>query len=265
MIRTDEPNADYHADTSCLSHSMLEKFIQSPQLYHGMYVTGTILHEETAAMRRGSLVHWLVLEADTCDNPYAIIDASTRATKAWKAGAAQANDEGLIPCTVREWEEAELIANAVLTHPLASKIFEACQPCKREVSVRWNDNGLMKKARLDLFAPDVEQLGGPVIIDLKTAANPSSDKFKWSVRDFGYDRQAAWYCDAAAAEWQLLPVFLFIVVGTSAPHDVYAYEMPTERIEQARYSNQASVEMFLACRDSDIWEREKEMEIIPLD
>ena len=102
-------------------------------------------------------------------------------------------------------------------------------------------------------------------LDLKTAADPSPDKFRWAVRDFGYDRQAAWYVDAAVAAWQVLPIFLFIVVGTSQPHDVYVYEMATERIEQARETNAGIVKLLTECRESGNYTRVNEMEILTLE
>lgn len=274
-IRDAESNVNYHAGDGHLSHSMLETFYDSPQLYKGQYVTGEWQREETAAMRRGSIVHALVLEPGTIATRYRTLPFIDRRTKKWKKASAAAMEEGYTPLTEMEAREADSIANRVVLHPLAKKIFAACMASHREVSIRWTDGGVNKKARLDLFCKEAEiefmrdgkrlTYEGPVVIDLKTADKPWPDKFRWAVRDFGYDRQAAWYVDAAVAAWQVLPIFLFIVVGTSQPHDVYVYEMATERIEQARVTNTGIVKLLTECRESGNYTRVKEMEILTVE
>ena len=260
-VRADELNADYHADHAYISHSMLETFMKSPSLFEGRYVTGGIKHDETPAMRRGSLVHCLVLEPETFGDQYRIIECADRRSKKWKDGRFEAEEQGFIAVTEPEWLESEIISRRVLNHPLTSRILEACNPSLREHSVRWEVEGTKKKARIDLYCPHVEQLGGPVIIDLKTAADPSPYKFKWAARDFGYDRQAAWYCDAACAAWGVDPMFLFMVVGSSEPHDVYVYEMSIDRIMAAREDNAEAANKLINAIETNDFMREDEMKI----
>jgi hypothetical protein len=53
--------AEYHAETESVSRSQLEVFLESPELYHAMFVTGEVRKEATAAMDFGTVFHDVVL------------------------------------------------------------------------------------------------------------------------------------------------------------------------------------------------------------
>jgi hypothetical protein len=71
---------------------------------------------------------------------------------------------------------------------------------------------------------------GSLVADLKSTNDPSPDGFSRSIYNFGYHRQAAFYCNAAQALLGSLPRFAFIVVRNEPPYEVAVYELEPEAI-----------------------------------
>jgi hypothetical protein len=68
-----ETNAEYHADLTHVSNSMLKVFAESPQKYYRMFVVQTMPKpEQTPSLLLGSVVHCLFLEPEKFGVEYAV-------------------------------------------------------------------------------------------------------------------------------------------------------------------------------------------------
>jgi hypothetical protein len=133
--------------------------------------------DRTKAMIEGSYMHALILEPDTVESRFKIVDASTRNTKVYKE-VAEANDD----CDILLLHEAENMkecADAITSN------FELYDMIRRSGSVYEEPMikelfGNMWKAKRDV--------GNSVTIDIKTTSDINA--FKRSAFRYNYDSQA---------------------------------------------------------------------------
>lgn len=249
-----ETNAAYHADTTHVSHSMLERFIESPTLYHGLYVTKTIEREPpTPAMVLGSLTHALLLEPETLRDRYVeAVGCKTRTGKAWTATVEEAEATGKEPVLPSYIDDARAMADSVRRHPVAAKLFAAKGIA--EQAIRWTDpaTSLNLKIRPDwvINSPKLEYV---ICVDLKTAEDPRPEAFSKAVANYGYHRQDAMYRDGLRTIHEKTIQFLFVVVGKSAPHDVFAYQMATLDVMLGQEQKTEALIRLAVCRESGDW------------
>lgn len=221
---------EYHADTSAVSHSALEKFRQSVPLYHGLYVTKTLQPDEpTPAMALGTAVHALLLEPERFDSICAVaptVNGRTNEGKAIKAEF-EARSVGRTIITAEQLMQARLMADAARRNKLAAKLLDA--PGRKEATFKLRDEtGLTVKARMDLL------LDCGVTVDIKTAIDPSPAAFARAAVNFAYARQQAFYCRVRQAAMGIdrdAAEFLFIVVGSTAPHECAVYQLDYDAAE----------------------------------
>ena len=209
-----------------LNKSGIEKLLDCPLAYK----LGLIQKEEpTPAMLFGTLVHSMVLEPETVDSLYHVMQASAT-TKAGKAERAQAIEEGKTIVSAADFAKAKAMQARVQAHPAASWLLGL--PGHSEVSMFWEmqtEDGRIRqcKARADRIAKVGE---GEVIIDLKTTSGPVSPaELEKTVARFGYHRQAAWYCDGyERIAGKPCLGFYFIFISTTQPYLVTAGKMNDE-------------------------------------
>ena len=209
-----------------LNKSGIEKLLDCPLAYK----LGLIQKEEpTPAMLFGTLVHSMILEPETVDSLYHVMQASAT-TKAGKAERAQAIEEGKTIVSAADFAKAKAMQARVQAHPAASWLLGL--PGHSEVSMFWEmqtEDGRIRqcKARADRIAKVGE---GEVIIDLKTTSGPVSPaELEKTVARFGYHRQAAWYCDGyERIAGKPCLGFYFIFISTTQPYLVTAGKMNDE-------------------------------------
>lgn len=134
--------------------------------------------------------------------------------RAWKA------ERELYFLNEQEKENAEGMVEAVKENPLSAKYINA--EGDNEISLFWQDQrtGLECKTRID------KVLKSGIIVELKTDADPSPEKFGRKAYNLGY-QIGAWFnregyrvCFGKDPE-----AFIFIVVEKSAPYSVGVYMM----------------------------------------
>lgn len=94
----------------------------------------------------------------------------------------------------------------------------------KERPILWEctESGLPLKAKLDILYKN------QIVYDLKTTSASSQKSFPSHFQDFGYDRQAAFYLDAAQAKR-----FVFVAVQKKTD-EVWVIEAPAEIISEGR-------------------------------
>lgn len=150
----------------------------------------------TAAFNFGSVVHELLLEPENLTY------------KRWSEEVTDAERERMMG-----------IYDSVRKHPF---ITEMIATSEREQVHFFEVDGMPCKAKIDLKR---EKL----VADIKTTSSRSMAAFRAAIRKFDYNRQAAYYLDAAEGE-----EFVFIGLQKHAPFEVFYVEVESESIEQGR-------------------------------
>jgi hypothetical protein len=203
----------------------------------------------TKAMTAGTVAHCLVLGAGPC---VAVLDYDNWRTNAAKQAAAEATERGEIPMLRKDYEPILAMAEALLQHKTAAKLFEGAQA---EASLFWQDDqtGVWRRARFDLLRQP--QASGRLLIpDYKTGQSANPATFAKSAANLGYHQQGAYYEDAARAlELSDDPVFLYIVQETTAPYLVSVVQLePLDMRIGARLNRQA-IDLYAQCKQRDEW------------
>lgn len=238
--------AEYHRDTTHVSHSSLECFRKSPRLYHRLYVTREIEPEPPSeAMLLGSALHAYLLERERFSDMVAVrphgIDRRTKAGKAaWEEFLAFSGDKIVIDRD--QMKRVQAMADGVAASEVATDLLAA--DGRREQVITWERVDIACKARLDLL------LDAGIVVDVKTAADPSPEGFASAAHRFGYHRQAAWYLDGTECS-----EFLFIAIGTSEPYEVGVYELDADSLDLGRRQNAADLASLVVARETGCWEQ----------
>ena len=238
----DIDNAGYHADCECVSHSSLEVFRESPARFRARYVTRTIPRDEpTPQMRIGSALHCKLLTPDRWDAEIAV------GPPEGCEGRSKAAIEGkrvwldlVRHKTVISPDEESLVnemALAALQCEAAGEFLRNTKEAFTEQAYRWTDPGSGIRIK---FKPDRFWTAG-VMLDVKTAADPSPDGFRKAVANYAYYRQSALYLAGAAKLFDLNCQHIFIVIGKEPPHDVGVYDLDLDALELGRKENRQTL------------------------
>lgn len=200
---------DYHR-IRAINWSTLTHLGRSPLHYRHAVDRG---FPDSAAMRKGRLMHCLVLTPHLFDRDYAVWD-KRRAGKEWEAFKAAHKDREIV--TESELAAAKLQAAAVAAHPAASALLAQVPVEKREAVLRWEEPGIgPAKARLDAIGPSF-------ILDLKSCRDAAPGPFARSVVAYSYHGQLSWYQRPFRGS---VDAYLIAVEG-AAPYDVVVYQLP---------------------------------------
>ncbi len=209
-----------------LSFSSLKAFAESPAEF-----IQYILREKktTPAMQWGVLVHCMILEPDTFDDRYTIMDdleictqiggkspRSTNKYKDWKAEfLSTAGDSEIIPITM--FNQAAIVVNNVNSNRAARSILDMCPV--REGLVEWKYCDMKFRGFIDAkSAPDGEKAK----LDIKTCKDASPRKFHKEIIENKYHLQAAMYTEA---EMEYSPYHI-IAVDKKSGVSVHRLEPP---------------------------------------
>jgi len=236
LVDYDMANDVYHTKKSHKSRSQVHRYrgvlggraqryaeVEGKSLFSGNSATsfGSIVDAAFEAVVRG--VDW----RSRCVVPppgVLAADGSRRgnAFKEWRASL----PIGAVECSEGDFSKTADMIASLWEHKAAKALMD--QVAHSQMSVFWTDsNGHKRKARAD----GVTRSGA--WFDLKTTSSEWRD-LKWSFRRYGYDWQAAWYSDAAAAAGADPFTFKFIVVQSFAPFDVKVVHLKPEAVERAR-------------------------------
>ena len=211
---------EYHARPS-LSRSQFDDYVKyGPEYFRDRHITHVGVREVTPAMKRGTMLHAIVLEgktvADLADVWRDEVKAGTKNTTAWKTAKQVAYDCGKELITSEEESHLHMTVLHILGEPAATSLFKQCP--KREVSFEWTDEatGLELRARADA-------MGDGIIADLKitelTLSNEAIAK-QFSLRGGNYAMQAAWYRRGAKALTGKDHEFWFVFANPEPPYTV---------------------------------------------
>lgn len=240
---------DYLQDPS-LSNSGLKLLAKSPRHYAASFDPERPDAAPSDALRRGSLLHTLVLEPHAFAFRYRIkppgMNFSTKKGMAWR----DETPDGVEIISDAEHKAATRQARNLRMLPEVAALLGAGQA---EVSFFWRDpeTGVHCKGRADWV---FRTPAGTILLDLKTTEDATPEAFARSCARYGYHRQAAWYSDG----WTLAtgePVlgFVFGAVESAWPHDAVPYMLDDEAMTRARAQISELLALHAACEASGEW------------
>lgn len=197
-----------------ISRSELWKLRESPEKFKW-----AMDHPEppTPALIFGQVFHKLALEPLTFGDEFAVAPNVDRRTKDGKAAWAEftAAADGKTVIDQQMFDKASEMVCALYRAPFVKKLFDGAH----ELPLFWTDEmtGENCKARLDVLS---EVDGQPIIVDLKTTADASTDGFMRSAVRLGYHFQAAMYSEGYKQNTGKKPLFVFIAIEKEAPYSV---------------------------------------------
>lgn len=260
--------SEYHAHEA-ISNSKLSEFIESPELFHGRYVTKKIPPKETtAAMEFGTLFHDAVLlgiENAAIEIPDEVLSKSgSKAGAGWKAFCEHYADLNKPMLKREEFAALKNMVDAVMSNPLGERLLNRAGSIV-EQSIFWTDptTGLNMRARLDHRSPYDK-----LISDLKTTVDISRRGIASTMYDFGYYRQAATYKIAAHAYTGDPYDFAFCFAEKTPPHRVRWYELdprPERALTKAYEDVRDGLDRLAVCYETNNWREFGYDQILTLD
>ena len=245
----DLSNAEYQTGPG-ISKSQLDFAHKAPALVQwARYAPRS--HSDAA--HDGAALHTLLLEPDEFDRRYAVgpdCERRSNADKArWAEFEAQIGDRTAL--SIKERDTLEEMRQSVLAHPEAKSLL-ALPSGVAERSIYWidPDTGALCRCRPDWWAPEYS-----VVVDVKTTDDIG--KFHWSVRDYRYDVQEAFYSDGLEiTAGDPLTAFLFLVVGKRREmgrYPVAVFELERVAVTRARDEYRADLAVIAECERTGRW------------
>jgi hypothetical protein len=259
----DLPDEIYHHRPEW-SVSQLKLLPEEPEMFWGRHIAHLedFQLKESPQMRLGTAVHEALLQGmDLRIIPRNVLSKSgSRAGGEWKAFAEEHAGESWLK--EDEAEPAQCALESVRKDRKARALLEL--PGDAELAVFWRDEftSLPMRGRLDRLV----RVGGGLVLDLKTANDPTEYGFPFACLDRKYHVQAACYMEAAENVTGTQPeAFLFIAVQVEAPYICRVYSCRREMLELGFTRLRESLADLKARLDSDDWHGRGYQEVTLLD
>ena len=258
-------NADYHADTTAISHSGLDLVLADPAKYYHERIRRTQPAEVSEALSFGSMFHDAVLRPGEFGNgvveipPDVLSKGGARAGSAWKEFQA-ANPRKVL---LKSDEPMMHMIRSIGESRGARSMIEMAEHFEHTIFWHDEEHDVERKARLDmLIFPKLR-----IIADLKstsTAAAPidcAYEAAKW-----GYHRQQEFYKDACEELYGGPRFdFVFIFVAKESPYRTTVVRLPNKWIDIGRAQNAKALKTYSECLKSGRWLPEDHGQIIDVD
>lgn len=176
-----------------------------------------------------------------------------RQGKEWESFEAEELAKGHTILSVKEYDEARAMADAVRADPVAAPYLVGA----KEVQVDWENCGRKCSSRIDI-------LGDGFVCDLKTARTSHPERFQSQAVWMAYHAQLAWYLHAARYKWQedvqrdgwtYSPPNKAVIIAVEKlpPYNVTVHPLSERTIEQGDKLCRAWLERLLGCESSNEW------------
>lgn len=249
-IDTQMPEVEYHAHPA-LSSTGMKLLLDSPARFRW-----DMDHRvEKKAYDVGHAVHDRVLGVgmEVVAIPEEILASNgATSTAAAKAFITEARLKQQVPLKVAEVAEINAMAESVLAHPVARRVFE--QPGAPEVSLFATDeSGVDLRARVD-YLPHHTPGRRTIMGDLKTTLDANPAEFVTSVRKFGYHVQQATYRHILnLARGDDDTAFLFVAVEKKAPYLVSVNEVDDDAARIGTELMRRAIGTYQECLATNEW------------
>ncbi|MFT4126269.1 MAG: PD-(D/E)XK nuclease-like domain-containing protein [Gordonia sp. (in: high G+C Gram-positive bacteria)] len=226
----------YHSDRDSLSSTGAKTILEpgGPALWRWAP------RKESAAFDFGHAAHELVLGKGA---GIAVVDADSWRTKDAKAAQDQARADGKTPMLRKEFQRAERLADAVLTHPVGALIFADGQ-AETSIWATDPDTGARIRCRPDWWE-------GATFYDLKTTTRVGD--FDKTITKWSYHLSAAFYLHTAKCVGLEVDSFVFVAVDKDEPHLVDVVELDADSLTIGADLTRAAIDLWARCHRADMW------------
>lgn len=230
-----------------ISRSELWRIHESPQKfkYFKEYP-----EESTPAQLFGQAFHKITLEPETFDLEFVIMPDVDRRAKSGKQQWAEFLElaENKTAISVEMYEQAQAMCAALAAVPLAQKLLNG----RREVTFFWVDEltGEECKCRTDCLNTSYSQ---PIIVDVKSTTDASTDAFIRDAIKYGYDFQSAMYSEGVSKNIHQKPLFVFIVVEKTPPYAVNILQADELLMQRGHRLFREYIEIYHDCKVTGNW------------
>jgi len=232
----------YYNDKSFVTNTHLGKLLSGgPQTLKAYYQRG---QKESDAFIFGRAAHCLLLEPEAFDGRFYSVDDTEkceeiggkvpRATKAYKEWLAEieAKNSHRQILSSNDMQTIQDMMDKALGYKQVRELVESAS--KREIIYAKDIMGIKSKCKVDAINPS------NFILDYKTSRDPATlFNFQKSVRNYNYDRQAAFYSDITGVQ-----SFWFLVQEKTYPYTVCLAEMSSDTKEAGQKKYQLGLEMY---------------------
>lgn len=247
----DLPNEAYHKGPG-ISKSQLDLIHKSPALYKWSKEAPED-EKKKGALNVGDAMHALLLEPERFKQEFAVgPENASKKTNAGKEKWAEFEStlNGRAVITAEDYRKLELMRQSVLAHPQGKWLLDA--PGEVEASIYWKDDATDLLCRV---RPDKTLSDHQIIVDVKTTSD--MEKFKYSVRDYRYDVQDAFYSEGFYRHF-CKPVqhFVFLVVSTSVQcgrYPVRIWELTKQNKDEGWAEMRQDIETAAECMRTNNW------------
>ena len=239
-------NKEYRAREG-VSSTDLKKIAKSPA--HFRYWKDNP-EESTPALLFGRAVHKYVLEKDKFSDEFAIAPEINKRTKEGKAQwlLFQDQNEGKDIISLEDFEKIKAMRETLYQTPFVSQLLKG----KKELSYFTEDDetGLTIKCR-----PDCQtQIGDThILIDYKSCADASGDKFMRDAINLMYDLQMAFYKDIMDKVTGHEHSVIFIAQEKTPPYCVNVLEANEYFLKSGRDMYRTYLNIYKECSESGNW------------
>lgn len=230
-----------------ISRSELWKIRESPQKFKW---AKDHPEEPTPALLFGQLLHKLILEPDGIWDDFAVAPIVDRRTKEgkqrWKEFEEEAGERAVV--TFEMVEKAAEMSAAINSEPLAIKLLGG----DRERPFFWKDDltGEECKCRCDVLNMAYSK---PIIVDIKTTRDASTEEFMKAAVDYGYDFQAAMYSEGVEKNIGKRPLFVFVAVEKEPPYSINVLQADDQFMQRGYDLYREYLGTYHECKQSGNW------------
>lgn len=237
--------SDYQ-QLSGISNSMFNELAKTPEDLKYYMDHGS--KEETKAMKFGTHMHTAILEPERLEIDYVYkekVDGRTKEGKAYNTQF-ELDNPGKIILTLEEYDAARYVRDKIAKH---SRIPALLHDIKPEVSMQWDDEGLLLRGRADALLSNL-----PIILDVKTTISAVFHKFQNTIFTSGYHRQGAMYVDGSRTLGRPVQHYFILAIENTAPYKIALFEIPMEVINIGRKELLELKEIYRECKKHNVWD-----------
>ena len=217
--------------TGPVRFSQLKKMALSPAHYRAQF---EIEDDDSPQKKLGRLVHALVLGGN-----YVVYDGERRGG-AWNTFREAHAGEEIV--TVKEYDTASRMANAVLSHEDAAELLRG----EHEVELQWSLNDRLCGGRVDVIGPGY-------VTELKTGASAEPGMFRRSGARMGYHAQLSWYAHGARSCTMDVKTAHIVADESKWPHVVTTFDVTERALEHGTQQWRLWWERLMACEAANVW------------
>lgn len=234
-------NEEHHAHPA-IGSSDLKLFRRSPLHYWWRKHSPNYKPKPpSASMQMGTALHMALLEPDLFAARVGTALATPKTSKAAKEAHAAHDAQYDLVLPAGDMEKVHAMREVALQHPVIRRIAETITAREQSIFQTDPDRGLELKIR-----PDALTRPG-WLIDIKTTTDASNGKFKWSIRDYGYDHQAAYYLKVLRLAGMDPRGQLMVLLESEAPFASRVIRLPDDAINRAAENNEYTLDSIAEC------------------